>query len=92
MHSKNIKLIVRKQLKKQFPNWNRLNRKEKKEIAEKVLAELVAEYDFKQTAVAPKEDLLGIEQQMPTKGINKQPTPEGPVLVNPWKGINCFAS
>jgi hypothetical protein len=50
--------MVRKQLKKQFPNWNRLNRKEKKEIAEKVLSELVAEYDFKQTVATPKEDLL----------------------------------
>jgi hypothetical protein len=69
MHHKNIKVMVRKQLKKQFPNWNRLTRNEKKEIAEKVLSEFVAEYDFKQTVVAPKEDLLGIEQQMPTKGI-----------------------
>ena len=71
MHHKDIKLIVRKQLKKQYPNWNRLNRKEKKSIAEKVLSELVAEYDFNQTVTAPKEDLLGIEQQMPTKGIIK---------------------
>ncbi len=45
MHPKDIKLIIRKQLKKQFPNWKRLSRKEKKEIA------------------------LGIEQQMPTRGI-----------------------
>jgi len=36
-----------------------------------VLAEFVAEYDFKQTVATPKEDLLGIEQQMPTKGIIK---------------------
>jgi hypothetical protein len=71
MHHKDIKLIVRKQLKKQYPNWNRLIRREKKEIAEKVLAELAAEYDFKQTVTAPKEELLGIEQQMPTKGIIK---------------------
>ncbi|MCA1795530.1 MAG: transposase [Desulfobacteraceae bacterium] len=69
MHLKDIKLIVRKQLKKQFPNWKRLTRKEKKEIAKKVLSELVADYDFKQTVTAPKEDLLGIEQQMPSKGI-----------------------
>jgi hypothetical protein len=44
-----------------------VSRKEKKEIAQKVLSELVAEYDFKKTVTAPKEDLLGIEQQMPTK-------------------------
>lgn len=71
MHHKNIKLIVRKQLKKQFPNWNRLNRKDKKEITKKVLTELVADYDFNQEVPAPREDLLGIEQQMPTKGIMK---------------------
>jgi hypothetical protein len=69
MHHKDIKLIIRKQLKKQFPNWKRLSRKELKEIAQKVLSELVAEYDFKKTVTARKEDLLGIEQQMPTKGI-----------------------
>ena len=23
---------------------------------------------------------------------NKQPTPEGPVLINPWKGMNCLAT
>ena len=69
MHHKNIKLIVRKQLKKQFRNWNRLNRKEKKEIAQKVLAEIDAEYDFDRAVDAPREALLGIQQQMPTKGI-----------------------
>lgn len=46
MHHKNIKLIVRKQLKKQYPNWNRLSRKTKKEIVRKVLAEAVSDYDF----------------------------------------------
>jgi hypothetical protein len=69
MHHKNIKLIVRKQLKKQYPNWNRLSRKEKKAIAQKVLLEFVAEYDFKKAVAAPQEALLGIQQQMPAKGI-----------------------
>jgi hypothetical protein len=46
MHHKNIKLIVRKQLKNQFPNWKRLPKKNKKELARKVLAEVVSEYDF----------------------------------------------
>jgi hypothetical protein len=71
MHHKNIKFIVRKQLKKQYPNWNRLSRKEKKEIAHKVLLEFVAEYDFNQAVAAPQEALLGIQQQLPTKGIIK---------------------
>jgi hypothetical protein len=35
MHHKNIKLAVRKQLKKQFPDWKRLSRKVKKELARK---------------------------------------------------------
>jgi hypothetical protein len=70
MHHKNIKLIIRKQLKKQFPNWKRLGKKQKKDIARKVLAEAVAEYDFKQVIDAPKEELLGIEEQLP-KGIIK---------------------
>ena len=71
MHHKNIKLIVRKQLKKEFPNWRRLNRKTKREISQKVLAEIEAEYDFNMDVGAPQEELLGIEQQVPAKGIIK---------------------
>lgn len=69
MHHKNIKLIVRKQLKKQFPNWRRLPRKIKKEMAGKVLAEVTGEYDFTQEIKAPIHELLGIETQLPGKGI-----------------------
>jgi hypothetical protein len=69
MHHKNIKLIIRKQLKKQFPNWNRLPKKMKKKLARQVLAEAVAGYDFKQKIEAPIEELLAIETQFPAKGI-----------------------
>jgi len=69
MHHKNIKLVIRKQLKKQYPNWSRLNKKTKKEIAAKVLAEAVEEYDFKQEIENSREELLGLEQQVPSKGI-----------------------
>ena len=69
MHCKDIKLIARKQLKKQFPNWKRLSKNMKKEIAQKVLDEVVAEYDFKQEIKSPVEELLAIETQRPTKGI-----------------------
>ena len=69
MHHKNIKLMVRKQLKKQFPNWKRLPKKTKKEFAKKVLAEVVSEYDLKQEVNVPVEDLLAIEAQSSTKGI-----------------------
>lgn len=70
MHHKNIKLQIRKQLKKQFPNWNRLSKKQKKEIARKLLAEAVGKYDFKQDIVASTEEMLGIEGQLPA-GIIK---------------------
>jgi hypothetical protein len=71
MHHKNIKRIVRKQLKMHLPNWKRLPKKTKKELARKVLAEVVAEYDFKQEIKAPTEELLAIETQLPAKGIFK---------------------
>ncbi len=69
MHHKNIKLMVRRQLKKQFPNWKRLPKKAKKAFAKKVLAEVVSEYDMKQDVNAPSEDLLAIETQTSTKGV-----------------------
>jgi len=71
MHHKNIKLSIRKQLKNQYPHWNRLNRKTKKEIARKVLAEVTSEYDFSGDITASHEELLAIEQQVPAKGIIK---------------------
>jgi hypothetical protein len=69
MSHKDIKLQVNKQLKKQFPGWKRLPHKEKKKIAQKVLAEAIANHDFKAPVTAPHAELLGIEQQVPTKGI-----------------------
>ncbi len=69
MHHKNIKLLVRKQRKKHYPNWNRLRKKIKKEIARKVLAEVTAEYDFKSDITASPSELLGIEQQVEATGI-----------------------
>jgi hypothetical protein len=69
MHYKNIKRIVKKELKEKYPNWKCLNRKTKKEISRKVLEQVVSEYDFKQDISAPKEELLGVEQQVPTAGI-----------------------
>ena len=71
MHHKDIKLTLRKQLKKQFPNWKRLPKKMKKELAKEVLAEAIGEYDFKQEIESPIEELLAIETQLPAKGIIK---------------------
>lgn len=69
MHHKNIKTIVRKQLKKQFPQWRGLPRKEKKKFARMVLEEVTAEYDFKQKVDTPIAELLAIETQIPTKDV-----------------------
>jgi hypothetical protein len=68
MHHKNIKLIVRKQLKNQFPSWKRLPKRDKKELARKVLAEIASEYDFKQEINTPVDQLLTIEGQHPVRG------------------------
>ncbi|KAF0189391.1 MAG: hypothetical protein FD168_646 [Desulfobulbaceae bacterium] len=54
-------MAVRKQLKKQFPNWKRLSRKVKKELARNVLVEVISEYNLKQEIVAPLAELLVIE-------------------------------
>jgi hypothetical protein len=69
MYHKNIKLTVRKQLKKEFPNWKRLPKKMKREIFNKVMAEVTANYDFNQEITAPVAELLGIENQLPADGI-----------------------
>jgi hypothetical protein len=69
MHFRNIRLIVRKQLKKQYPNWSRLGCKKKKEIVRKVLDEVVADYDFSGDVEIKREELLSIERQVPARGI-----------------------
>ncbi len=57
MHHKNIKLIIKKQLKKEYPNWKKLPHKEKKAIAKKVLDVAKAEYDFSQEIEASLGEL-----------------------------------
>lgn len=69
MHHKDIKRIIKKQLKSQYPNWKRLKRKIKKAIAKDILKEITSDYDFRQNVDVPKVDLFGIEEQLPTKGI-----------------------
>lgn len=69
MHHKDIKRIIRKQLKDEYPNWTRITKKEKKAIAKMVLKEVVNSYDFSQEVEAPIEELLCLEEQMPTSGI-----------------------
>jgi len=61
--------MIRKQLKKEYPDWNRLTKKEKKRIAKDVLNEAVSSYDFRSPVDAPMDELLGIEEQIPVSGI-----------------------
>jgi hypothetical protein len=69
MHHKNIKAIIRKQLKTNYRDWNRLKKREKREIAQKVLDEVLAEYDFKKEVETDQLELLGIDQQKLTPGM-----------------------
>jgi hypothetical protein len=69
MQHKNIKRIIKKQLKTNYPYWRNLPKKEKKVIAKSVLEEVVRDYDFSQTVEAPLEELIEIEGQLPTAGI-----------------------
>ncbi len=69
MHHKNIKLIVKKQLKKDHPNWRSLTKKEKKVLAKQVTEAVINDYDFKQEIDAPVEELIGINNQAVNEDI-----------------------
>jgi hypothetical protein len=69
MHHKHIKLLIKKQLKRKYPHWKTLTKKQKKAITKKVVEEVTAHYDFTQPVTAPIEELLGIEEQVPIAGI-----------------------
>ena len=45
MHEKNIRRIITKQLKKNFPNWNKMTRKSKKELAKQIMGESTPEIE-----------------------------------------------
>ena len=61
MTHKDIKNTVRKQLKKEYPNWKRLKKKEKKAIAQQVLTEIVNDYDYSLPVSTPFPELPGSE-------------------------------
>jgi hypothetical protein len=70
MHKKNIKLLIKKQLKSEYSSiWKRLRRKQKKAIVKAAADVVMNSYDFSQEIEAPVEQLLGIEGQVPTDGI-----------------------
>lgn len=64
MHHKNLKTAIRKQLKKEYPNWKSFTKKEKKAIAKKVLDEAINDYDFNQEITTPYHELIGLEEQL----------------------------
>ena len=69
MHRKDIKTQIRKQLKTQVPNWHCLTRKEKKEIARKVLEQVIENYEYPKEIVTPMPELIGLSDQQLTKAI-----------------------
>ena len=69
MHHKQIKALIRKQLKKEYPDWKRLSRKQKKGLTKQVSQAVVEAYDFQQDITTPPEELLGVEEQIPVEGI-----------------------
>jgi len=63
MHHKNIKVIVKRQLKKDNPDWRSLTKKEKKVLTKQVTEAVIDDYDFKQDIETPVAELIGIENQ-----------------------------
>ena len=69
MHEKNIKRIIRKQVKSSYPNWKNLPKKNKKAIAKKITDAAIKGYDYDTNLDLPIEELIGTENQIPTAGI-----------------------
>ena len=63
MHHKNIKVTIKRQLKKDHPDWRSLTKKEKKELAKQVTEAVVNNYDFNQGIETPVAELIGIDNQ-----------------------------
>jgi len=64
MHAKDIKRIVREQLKNKHPNWTRLAKKQKKQFTREVTDAVIAKYTaYNQELDVPIESLIGIEDQ-----------------------------
>jgi hypothetical protein len=76
MGHKDIKAIVRKQLKTKFSNEERLDRKVKGQFTKQVLAEVVAEYDLNLTPTTSKDELQLALHQIP--GLSNKAHPALP--------------
>jgi len=69
MHIKNIRRLVKKQLKYNHPYWKKMKKASKKELIKQVVDEVLKDYDYSQTLNLPIEELTGIEDQTPVGGI-----------------------
>src|SRR5512136_1852601 len=66
MREKDIKRLVLKQLKKEFPNWRRLPRNEKKRIAKEVLVSVQSKHFNNEQAIdVPVHELTNTPIPMP---------------------------
>ncbi|EFK11736.1 conserved hypothetical protein [delta proteobacterium NaphS2] len=54
MHHKDIKAIIRKQLKTHYLGWKRLKKHEKKALSQKVLDEVLSDCDFRKEVETDK--------------------------------------
>ena len=60
MQAKDIKRLVIKQLKANFPHWRRLTKKEKKALAEQTIIEVMADYNTEQWKHVPLHELTNM--------------------------------
>lgn len=74
MKEKDIKRIIKQQVKSKHPNWQRLSKKRKKEIAKAITDAVIAEYQgYDKELGIPIEELIGIELQQPDHRIMSLP-------------------
>lgn len=70
MHRKNIRRIIVDQLKQRHPNWKRLPKKQKKQLAKDITDAVIADYRVHDNELeVPIEKLIGIEGQKPDHRI-----------------------
>ena len=65
MQRKNIKRLVKRQLKYNHPNWKKMKKKAKKQSLKQVMDEMMNAYDFSQPLNIPIEELTVLEDQVP---------------------------
>jgi len=69
MKRKNIKRLIKIQLKYKHPHWKKMRKQAKKKLLKDVTDEVMSNYDSSESINIPIEELIGIEDQVPTDGI-----------------------